>query len=514
MQTAPQGTRVVARVRSRLTIPLGAAAFAFIFHAVCNPHYGFFRDELYFIICGRHPDWGYVDQPPVAPLLSAATQVFGNSLFLLRLVPALFSAASVYVTCTLALELGGGAFAQVLAAIAALFAPVLMSFGMKVSPDTIGLWTWPLAALFVVRMAKGECPRLWLAVGALFGISLQSKYSVLFFIVALLAGLLLTPQRRLLWSKWFAGGVALAVVIALPNFLWQAAHGFPMIELLRNGQMGKNVIVSPAVFIAQQFLLTSPFLWPVWIAGLIWLFLKPVARFLGIAFVALMAMMIATHAKHYYPADVYPILIAAGGVAIEQWTTRVAAARIAIAALAAALGIVLVPIVEPILPEQMYIAYQNAVFGLLHVDNSSMKTEHNQIGVLPQDFADMHGWPQMAATVAKVYDSLPAADRADAVAVAQNYGEASAVAFFEPHVPVVSGHNQYWLWGPQGHDGNVVIDIAGDCGAKDHLFRSSMRAAVFSAPYVMPYEDNIPIMVCRGLKVPIAQLWPSLKSYE
>ena len=500
--------------RGRLAVPIGAAAIAFVFHALCNAHYGFFRDELYFIICGRHPDWGYVDQPPVAPLLAAGTQVFGNSLFLLRLVPALFSAASVYVTGMLAIELGGGVFAQVLAATAAMFAPVLMSFGMKVSPDTIGLWTWPLAALFVVRMAKGECQRLWLLVGAIFGISLQSKYSVLFFIAALLLGLLLTPQRRLMFSKWFAGGVVLAALIALPNFLWQAAHHFPMIELLRNGQQGKNVMVPPLVFIAQQFLLTNPFLWPVWVSGLVWLLVRPLTRFLGIAYIALMAMMIATHAKHYYPADVYPILIAAGGVAIEQWTMRAGAWRAAIAAVAFALGVVFVPLVEPVLPEQTFIGYSNAILGLMHISSNSMKTENNQIGVLPQDFADMHGWPEMAQTIARVYDSLPPAERADAVAVTQNYGEASAVAFFEPHVPVISGHNQYWLWGTLGHDGNVVIDVAGDCGAKEHLFRSSTRAAVFSAPYVMPYEDNIPIMLCRGLKTPLAQLWPSLKAYE
>ncbi len=500
--------------RPRLVIPLSAAALTFVAHAICNPHYGFFRDELYFIICGRHPDWGYVDQPPVAPLLAAATQALGHSLFLLRLVPALFAAASVYVTCTLALELGGGAFAQVLAAVAAAFAPVLMSFGMKVSPDTIGLWLWPLAALFVVRIAKGECPRLWLAVGAVLGIALQSKYSVLFFIVALIAALALTPQRRLLWSKWFFGGVALAAAIALPNFLWQAAHGFPMIELLRNGQLGKNVMVPPATFVVQQFLLTNPILWPVWMCGLIWSLLRPLPRFLGLTYIVLMALMIATHAKHYYPADVYPILIAAGGVAIEQWTARAMWLRPALVSAAVAFGLVFVPFAEPILPEQTFIAYQNAVFGALHMNANSMKTENNTIGALPQDWADMHGWPEMASAVERVYDALPLAERADAVAVAQNYGEASAIAFFAPAVPVISGHNQYWLWGTHGYDGNVIIDVAGDCGAKNHLFRSSERAATFTAPYIMPYENDIPIMVCRGLKVPLATLWPSLKSYE
>ena len=500
--------------QTRNWIPLIAAAVTFLVHAACNPHYGFFRDELYFIVCGRHPAWGYVDQPPIAPLLSAATQLFGPSLFLLRLVPAFFASAAVYVACTLAVELGGAAFAQIVAAIVVFFTPVLMSFGMKVSPDMVGLWLWPLAALWVLRIVKGECPRLWLAVGAILGICLQSKYSVVYFAVALIGGLLFTPQRRLLWSKWFLGGVALAIAIALPNFLWQAVHGYPMLELLRNGQNGKNVIVGPGEFIGQQFLITNPFLSAVWVVGLVCLLLKPMTRFLGLTYLILMALMIASHAKHYYPADVYPIVIAAGGVAIEQWTLRVRLLRPIVAAVLVAGGLVFVPYVMPVLSEERFIAYSNGLSDVLHINKESVKTEHQQLGSLPQDWADMHGWPEFSATIARVYDALPPADRADAVAFAQNYGEASAIEFFEPHVPVMSGHNQYWLWGPGGHSGNVVIDIDGDCGAKKHIFQSSIRAATFSAPYVMPYEDNISIMVCRGIRTPLIDLWPGLKHYE
>jgi len=498
----------------RNAIPLIAAAVTFVVHAVANPHYGFFRDELYFIICGRHPAWGYVDQPPVAPLLAAASQAFGDSLFLLRLVPAFFAGASVYVTCSLAAELGGNAFAQALAGTIAFFTPVLMSFGMKISPDTIGLWLWPLAALFVLRIVKGECPRYWLAVGALFGIALESKYSVAYFILALLVGLLLTGQRRILWSKWFAGGVAMAIVIALPNFWWQAAHGFPMLELLRNGLNGKNVIVGPAEYIGQQFLITNPFLALAWAAGLAWLLLTQPTRFLGWTYVALIAMMIASHAKHYYPADVYPILIAAGGVAIERWTTRAVPLRALVLAVALLGGCVFAPYAVPVLSEQRFIAYSAAVSRTLHLSNESVKTEHQQLGALPQDWADMHGWPEFAKAVADVYDALPPADRARAVAFAQNYGEAASIEFFQPHVPVMSGHNQYWLWGPRGHDGSVVIDIDGDCGRKQHLFDSAVKAATFSAPYVMPYEDDMPLMVCRGIHKPLSELWPSLKHYE
>src|SRR5581483_3398655 len=194
------------RVRAR--IPAIAALFTLVLHLAANPHYGFFRDELYFIICGFHPAWGYVDQPPVVPLLAAASQLFGHSLFLLRALPALFAAAGVYVTCLLCTEMGGAAFAQVIAAVAFLAAGVLERFGAKVSPDMVGLWLWPLAALYVLRIAKGADPRWWLAAGGAIGVAFESKYSVVFFAVALIAGLALTPQRRVMMTRWFAAGAA------------------------------------------------------------------------------------------------------------------------------------------------------------------------------------------------------------------------------------------------------------------------------------------------------------------
>ena len=180
----------------RIRVAAIAALVTLVLHLAANPHYGFFRDELYFIICGFHPAWGYVDQPPVVPLLAAGSQLFGHSLFALRAIPAIFAGAGAYVTCLLAFEFGGGTFAAVLAVLAYLAAGVLESFGAKVGPDMVGLWLWPLAALYTLRIVKGADPRWWLAVGAVTGIAIESKYSVLFFAVALVAGLALTPQRR------------------------------------------------------------------------------------------------------------------------------------------------------------------------------------------------------------------------------------------------------------------------------------------------------------------------------
>ncbi len=499
--------------RQRLILPALAAAATFVFHMAANPHYGFFRDELYFIICGRHPQWGYVDQPPVIPLLAAASQLFGISLIGLRAISAVFAAASVFVTCRLVQEFGGGAFAQILAAAGAALAPILANFGMMVAPDTVGLWAWPLIVLYVVRIVRGADPRWWLAAGAVAGIALESKYSAGFFLIAAFAGILAMPQRSVLKSPWFAGGAALAAAIALPNALWQAHYGFPMLELLRNGQHGKNVMLTPVQFLMQQLLITNPILALIWIAGLAWALWNAQLRWIGLAYVVLIAIMIALHAKNYYASDVYPTMFALGAAAIEAWTANARILRPAALAAALLAGALLIPFVLPVLPVPQFIAYYEAVSKVLPLQSAA--SEHNKPSVLPQTYADMHGWPELSATVERVYDSLSPADRKRAVIVASNYGEAAAIEFFarRPLAPVISGHNQYFLWGTHGASGDVLIDVHGDCGAGSRLFRSSRRAATFSAPYVMPYEDGIPIMLCRGIKKPLADVWPTVKEY-
>ena len=494
---------------TRERLPWLMAAVTLLFHALANPHYGFFRDELYFIICGRHPALGYVDQPPLVPLLAAASQIFGKSLFLLRLVPALCAAAAVYVTCLLVREMRGGAYAQVLAAVTVLLAPVLAAFGGQLSTDSLQMVLWPLIALYALRVCNGASPRWWLAAGAAAGLAFEGKYSVVFFAAALLAGIALSPQRTVLFSKWFAGAMVLAAAIALPNILWQAHYGFPMLEVLHNGQLGKNVTLSPLAYAGQQLLLMNPVLSLIWLAGLVLLLRNAALRWMAYGYLLLMAVMIATHGKDYYPAAVYPVLIAAGGCAIEQWTARAHALRPAIAIAATVFGLALIPMALPVLPERAFIAYEKQ----LHLTPTA--SEHHAMREMPQEFADMHGWPEFAALVGGLYDALPPASRASAVVVTGNYGEAAAIEFFNPHVPVVSGHNQYWMWGPRGYSGSVVVDTSGgDCGRDRGYFGDIRPGATFSAPYVMAYEDRRAIEICRKPTRTLQQIWPDLKNYE
>ncbi len=508
------------RVRDRAiavdrVVPLAAALATFAFHALGNAHYGFFRDELYFIICGRHPAIGYVDQPPVVPLLAAFSQAFGTSLFALRVLPAFFAAFSVYVACRFAAELGGKAFAQVLAGLVTAVSPELVTAGMRFSPDTLQVWLWPLIALYVLRIVKGANPRLWLWVGFLAGFAGMAKYSIAFFAFSLLVGMLLTPQRRLLANRWFAGGLAIALAMLAPNVLWQVQQGFPMLQLLVN-DYGKYLMENPPLPI-QQIIVMSPLLSIVWVLGLAYLLVRREVRFLGITYIVLIAIMTALKAKNYYPAPIYPYLIAAGAIPIEEWALKRPWLRTLVPALVLLFAIPSIPFVMPVLPLKSEIAYQQIVtsvsgksvhFHVMHVNGNATPIQY---------FADMTGWPELTQTVAQVYQSLPEADRAQAAIFTSNFGEAAAIDLYgkDYGLPAaLSGNNNYWIWGPRGYSGNVMIDVNGDLKTDLKRFREAKVVTVFYNPYAMPYENRLPIIVARGIKTPLSQLWPQLKDYS
>ncbi len=440
--------------------PPVAALIALALHLAGNAHYGFFRDELYFIVCGFHPSFGYVDQPPLTPLLAAFSQSFGLSLLALRAVPAVFAGIATYAACLLAIEFGGGLFAVTLAALVAIFSPELLAFGSRLSPDTIEMAVWPLMALVAYRIVQGASPRWWLLLGGLAALGAWSKYSVAFFSIAIVAGLLCTPQRRVLATLWFGAGAALSVLLMLPSVLWQWRYGWPMLQLLHN-DYGKFMLAWPP-FPVQQILVMSPLLSVVWLIGLWWLLAGARTRFLGIAYIALIAMMWALDAKAYYPAPVYPYLIAAGAVPIEQWTRMRSSVRVAIIVLIALFAIPSTPFVLPVVPMAAYIKYQVALGNLFHI---RFHTEHGAGNDVPiQYYADMTGWPELASQVTAVYKSLPPQERSRAAIYAHNFGEAAAIDLYgagDRLPPALSGNNTYWIWGTRGFSGAAVIDVNG-----------------------------------------------------
>ena len=493
----------------------GLALASLILHLLANGHYGFFRDELYFIVCGSRPDWGYVDQPPVVPLLAFWSHtLFGDSVLGFRLLPALAMSATVGLTAEFARVVGGGRFAQWLAGGCVLLGPIFLVGGVLFSTDMFQALTWLGLGWVLVRLEQTGDERWWLAFGALAGFSLNTKYLVAFYLVALAVGLIATPLRRSLLRPWVYCGALIAALMVLPNVLWQHAHGWPFIELGAHGAGGKNVTMSLQSFFLQQFILTGPLPGIVWLAGLWAGIVRPrlaVVRAFPIAWLILILVFDASHGKDYYVAAIYPTLLALGAVRIEQWIGN-ALARGALLACIVISNAYIAPLSLPILPLDTLIRYQSAI-GV----KPSSAGEHRKVGALSQIYADMFGWREMAAKVAAVYRSLPAQDRARAVFFGNNYGEAAAIDVFGRGLglpPAISGHNNYYLWGPRGHDGSVIIILGGSPKQYAALFRSFEVAGRITNRYAMPDETDMPIYVLRGMKVPLEQYWPHVKSYN
>ena len=486
-----------------------------VLHLLANGRYGFFRDELYFIVCGSRPDWGYVDQPAVVPLLAAASHaLFGDSVLGFRLLPALVMSATIGLTAEFTGVVGGSRFAQWLAGACVLFGPIFLGQGVLFSTDMFQALTWLGLGWALVRLAQTGDERWWLAFGAIAGFALNTKYLIAFYLGALALGLLATPQRRSLLRPWVYLGALLAAVMVLPNVLWQHAHGWPFIELGKAAEGGKNVAMSVPTFLWQQVIITGLVPAIVWLVGLWAGIVRPrpaVSRAFPIAWLVLLVVFDTSHGKDYYLSAIYPTLFAFGSVRIEEWIGN-ALARGAVLACLAILGAVAVPLALPILPVDTLIRYQSAI-GVKPASSG----EHRKVSVLSQYYADMFGWREMAAKVAAVYRALPPQDRARAVFYGNNYGESAAIDVFGRRLglpPAIGGHNNYFLWGPRGHDGSVIIIIGGSTKHYADLFSSFEVAGRITTPYAMPDETDMPIYVLRGMKMPLQKYWPNVKSYD
>jgi hypothetical protein len=510
---APSLTRLGGIARAP-ALWLGAACF--IIHLVANPHYDVFRDELYFIVCGLHPAFGYVDQPPLIPLIAAASfKLFGTALTPLRLVPALAMAATVALTTDFARRLGGGRFAQTLAGLCVLLAPVFLADGVLLSTDCLQPLSCLACAWILIQLIDSGDERWWLAFGAVVGVSLESKYLIAFYLVALAVGVVATPLRRSLARPWIFAGAAVALALALPNIVWQAQNGWPFLEIGAAGAASKNVQQSPLGFVLQQILFVGPASAPIWLAGL-WRFaarpLRPQLSALAIAYVVLAAAYFFTHGKAYYLSPIYPALFAAGAVAWETWLARPVGRWSAIAIVTVP-GLIISPSVLPLLPPNALVVYLQAI----GMSSKATQTERTEMSALPQYFADMFGWREMAAAVTAVYQDLPPDERAQTVFFGRNYGEAAALEIYGSALggpPAISGHNSYYVWGPGNASGAVVITLARDAIGLGAFYDDVRPAGRVDNAYAMPYETGLTIWVLRRPRVPVAEMWPALKHYD
>jgi len=486
------------------------AALAVLVHFLFNSKYGYFRDELYYAACGEHLAWGYVDHAPLVAFASWISRAsFGDSLFALRLLPALSAAPKVWLAGWMARELGGVRFAQFLAALLVFLAPIYLTFDNFLSMNAFEPVWWMACAAIVLRILNGGSRRLWLLFGLITGIGILNKHSMLFFGSGIAIGLLLTSARKQFarWEIWAA--LAIAFLIFLPNLLWEIHNGYPTIALLHTVIGAKYATVPPMTFIGQQFLLVNPLAAPFWLAGLYFFLFDSAGRkyaALGFAYLVVLLEMIVLHGKIYYLAPAYIMLLAAGAAWWEQQVFSRAGTWLKPALLTPLViaGIIAAPLAMPILPVTAAVKYC-AFFGVQDV-----KVENVPLDSLPQLFGDMFGWPQQVQGIARALHSLPPEEQSRVSLLAYNYGEAGAIDYFGKHYGLpkaVSGHNQYGYWGPRGASGEVVVAIGFTKDRLQQAFASVQPFETISPAYALPEESGLTIYICRQPLQSLSASW-------
>ena len=493
----------------KLTIHLGTNAFA---------SYGIFRDELYYIACSNRLALGYVDQPPLSIyLLSLSRQIFGESLFSLRLFPAFAAAFTVFFTGLLVRRFGGGKSAIILASLAVMLAPIQLGMNTVYSMNCFDILLWAILAYTVVLIVEENKPQWWIMLGLLMGLGLLNKIGMLWFGFGFFLVLLLTRLRRYLLTKWPWIAGALAFLLFSPFIIWNILHDFAHLEFIRNARMFKYAGISAKDFIFGQILIQNPVALPLWLAGLYFFFFHKDGkkfRILGIIYmVAFLILLMSGNSKPEYLNPAYPMLFAGGAVLFERLFRRknLKWLKFAVPGLIAVTGLLLAPLALPVLPVKTFIEYSDFI-GM-----GPSTYEGKELSQLPQFYADMFGWENMASTVAGVYHSLSAEEKSKTIIFARNYGEAGAIEYYREKYDLptlISAHNNYWLWGYGDDDAEVYICIGGESDDYLDSFSQVEQAAIIRCEYCMPYENNLPVFVCRNKKVDISEIWESLKHYE
>ncbi|MGP4024205.1 ArnT family glycosyltransferase [Actinomadura sp. 3N407] len=468
-----------------------------------SARYGYHRDELYFRVAGRHPMWGYPDQPPLVPLIGrAVTALFGDTLVAPRVLSALLSAAGVVVAALTAREMGGARRAQLLTAGAYAVCPFFVAAGHIFSTATLDLLLSTTIVWLVVRWVRTRDQRLLLAVGAASALALNVKYLAAFLLAALVAGLLISGPREFLRRPMLAAAVLVVAAAAFPGLMWQADHDWPQLDMA-DAIAGNGDFAGRPGFIPFQILLTGVVLSWLWIYGLWRTYRSPDLRpfrFLGHAYVLLTVLFLVTAGKPYYLSGLWAALFAAGAVEIERngaprgwgWVPTVPVYVIT--------GITTALLTLPVYPVKWLADTPQPVINA--------------------DSAETVGWPRFAARVAEVYGSLPPDERSKATIIVSNYGEAGALDKYGPEhgLPrAYSGHNGYWYFGRPPDTGGPAIVVGPETEAGAPYLRrfwTDVRAVsrIDNGVGLDNQEQGKPVWICRGQRAPWPELWPRLKT--
>ncbi|WP_035844512.1 glycosyltransferase family 39 protein [Kitasatospora azatica] len=477
---------------------LAAAVAALLL--LLSGRYGFHRDELYFLMAGQHPAWGYADQPPLTPLLArASVALFGDSPTGLRVVPALLSAASIALVALLARELGAGRRGQLLAAGSAACSAFVLAVGHLLLTTTFDVFAWLTVCLLTLRLLRTGDACWWPAVGAATGIALLNKDLVLLLAAVLVPAVLVVGPRRVLRGWWPVLGLAVAAVIVLPNLWWQAAHGWPELTVA-GGISDKDGGDNRLMFVPMQFLYLSPVLVPIWVGGFRRLLRDPALRWakaFALAYPLVCVVVLATGGKPYYALPLLLVLTAAGCEPVAERLARPGRRRTSLLAWLAFGAAVNIVITLPVLPPRLIPAVN---------------------WIYPEQ-GEQVGWPELAAATGEGWSAVPPDRRSHAVIFAANYGEAGALAHYGPRYGLpapYSGHMSIadWARPPDTADGPVLLVHPAKYPAVERYFTGCRTVAQVDNGHGVPnQEQHAAVVLCTGTSAPWSTLWPELRHF-
>ena len=456
--------------------------------------YGWHRDELYYLASSKHLDFGYVDYPAVVPLLAALDQaVAPGSLVALRLLPALAGALVIVLTALIARELGANPRVQAWAAFGALLSPMFVGGQLMFQTVAFDELTWAVALYVFTRILRDDGRRTWLALGLVIGIGLETKFTIAALPVAIFLALLVS-RREILATRWPWIGAAIAIAIFAPNLVWQSTHDWISVQYTLSHRGHTD---GPIAYWVQQLLLFNPLFLVPGIAGMV--ALRRDRRFAPLVYMAILVELIffATGGKAYYPAPMYPVMYAAGAIWLDQRIHRRWPA-VTFAAATIALILVLLPIGLPVLDAQAM------------VRQNLWKTRN--------DYADMVGWPELTQATAKAYDSLPPDQKAGAIVLAQNYGEAGAIDYYGPSLGLpnaVSPHLTYWYWAPKNMNPSTVVLVGFDQSFADAHFAQCQSAGTVTNDLGIHNEEyGALVLICTQPRQPLSSYWKSIQTLD
>jgi hypothetical protein len=506
--------------KTNIIILFGISFIVFLFLILSGTlsAYGYFIDEPYYLSCSHRLAFGYIDHPPLSIFILFVNRIiFGDSLLAIRWIPAITLSATVFISGIITKQLGGGRYAMVMTVIAVAGCPVYLLFGSFYSMNPFEILIWTLIMFYTIRILREENPKYLMVLGLLIGLGLEMKHTMITYAAGLIIGAVLSKSRKLIWNKWLFYGLLIAFVLLLPNIIWQLKNGMPSLEFYRNAMINKNIATKPMGIIIGQILFIGPIAFLVGICGLVFLlvnkdFVK--YRLFGFAYLILFVLLlISQSSRPDRIAAIYPILFAAGGIAVEKYSqnVRFRIPEKVILFLLIIGAIITTPIAVPFLAPKTEAAYLSSIGFKMNLESGKANE------LLPQWIADRLGWKEFAEEVSSVYMSLPPEERRNTVIVSTNYGEAGALEVYSKEYPlplVFATHNSFHSWGPPSDSVKTYIAVFVDRKDIEKRFESVIEAKVHRCEYCSHQQQRIPIYVARGPKFSIEKEWKNFKIYD